>query len=284
MLVKEIENPFYAEVILGARALISDQGGALFLTSSEGKHEEERRMIDLLRTGGIDGLILAPVLDDRATFAHLFALQQQRFPFVLLGEVKGLPVSMVTVDNVHASRKAVRYLIQNGHTRIIHFAGPRYSAQSQYRIQGFWRGFSETHLKCEDSFIVPAGDHLEDGYQAALAVFRDRKPEERPTAVTCFNDLIALGVMRALYELGIGIPDDVSVVGYDDIQIGRYIAAPLTTVRTPSNEMGRSAAALLLRQIENPGEAKPERAIIEAELVVRKSTRSLLTTDEEPVS
>ncbi len=275
MLVKEFDNPFYAEVILGARRLVNEQGGALFLTSSEGAHEEEHRLIDLFRESRLNGMIIAPLLGERADFGRLFELQREQFPFVLLGEVRGLPVSMVTVDNLQASRDAVQYLIRNGHTRIVHFAGPAYSAQSWYRAQGFMRGFSESHLVFEEQFILPAGDHLEDGYRAALAYFKGRPPDERPTAVTCFNDLVAFGVMRALHEIGLPVPEAVSVIGYDDIEFAKYQRPPLTTVRTPSGEMGRIAAELLLRQIQDPQHTEPEKRVVPASFVLRSSTRPL---------
>ena len=120
--------------------------------------------------------------------------------------------------------------------------------------------------------MIRAGAHLEDGYRAALAYFGSVAPDARPTAVTCFNDLVALGVCRALAERGLRVPTDVAVVGYDDIPLLEYLPVPLTSVRVPTFEMGRLAAELLLRHVEGGPSVPTQKIYLDAELVVRRST------------
>ena len=275
LLIKEIDNPYYAEVVLGARAHANEQGYTLLVASSEGEYDAERRAVELLQAKDVEGLIATPVLDEHADLSHFFELKRRNFPFVLLEEVLGVRASLVDVDNRDASRKAVEYLIRQGHTRIVHFAGPRYSMHSEERLDGVRHACSASHLIFHDDDAIEAGAHLADGYRAALACFRKRTGSARPTAVTCYNDLVAIGVCRALHELGLRIPDDVSVIGFDDIPLLEYLPVPLTTVRMPKAAMGEVAAQMLIRHIESKTAVPPQKVLLEAELVTRASTRAL---------
>src|SRR5689334_1573773 len=196
LLIKEIDNPYYAEVVLGARAHANEQGYTLLVASSEGEYEAERRAVELLQAKDVEGLIATPVLDEHADLSHFFELKRRNFPFVLLEEVLGVRASLVDVDNRDASRKAVDYLIQQGHARIVHFAGPSYSMHSAERIDGVRDACSRSHLILTDGDIVEAGAHLADGYRGAIAYFRKRTAGARPTAATCHDDPAAAGVTR----------------------------------------------------------------------------------------
>lgn len=272
LLIKEADNPYYAGLVAGARAAAEARGYTLLVTSSEGDYDAERRAVELLHAKEVDGLLVTPVLDERADLSHLFELKRRRYPFVLLEAVRGVPASLVDVDNVRGACAAAGHLIQLGHTRLAHFAGPAYSMHTQERVHGVRRACSAAALLFTDAHVVAAGAHLEDGYRAALAHFGALASDARPTGVTCYNDLVAVGVCRALAELGLGVPGDVSVVGFDDIALTEYLPVPLTTVRVPKEEMGRLAAELLVAQVEAPGPERPERHFLDAPLVVRAST------------
>ena len=275
LLIKEIDNPYYAEIVLGARGHAQEHGYTLLVASSEGDYDAERRAVELLQAKDVDGIIAMPVLDEHADLSHFFELKRRNFPFVLLEEVRGVPASLVDVDNVEASRRAAEYLIGQGHTRLVHFAGPSYSMHSQERIDGVRRACSGSRLIFTDHDIVPCGAHLEDGYRAGLAFFQDCPPAERPTAVTCYNDLVAIGLWRALSQLGLRVPDDVSLVGCDDIPLLQFLPVALTTVRIPKFRMAEIAAQMLIRHIESRTVLPPQKVFLDAELVVRGSTRPI---------
>lgn len=272
IVIKEIDNQYYAEIVLGARSYANEQGYTLFVASSEGEYLAERRAVELLQSKAVDGLIATPVLDEDADLSHFFDLKRRNFPLVLLEDVRGVQASLVDIDNEDASRKAVEYLIQLGHTRIVHFVGPRYSTHSQERLDGVRRACGASRLIFADDDTVPAGAHMADGYRAGLAYFQRRTIENRPTAVTCYNDLVAVGLCRALRELELAVPDDVSVIGFDDIPLLEYLPMPLTTVRVPKFRMGQLAAEMLIRHVESKAMLPPQKAFLEAELVVRRST------------
>lgn len=275
LLIKEIDNPYYAEVIVGARREANARGYTLLVTSSEGDYGSEQRIVELLKSKDVDGLIITPVLDGDTDLTHLFELKRRNFPFVLLEGIRGLQASLVDIDNVAASQQAAAYLIRQGHTRLVHFAGPEYSMHSGQRLEGVRRAYSESRLIFTDDVVVPAGAHLEGGYRAGLEFFRGRRREDRPTAVLCYNDLVALGLYRALAELGIGVPEEVSIVGCDDIQLLDYLPVPLTTVHVPKVEMGELATRMLIRHIETRENIQPQKVYLDAQLVVRGTTRAL---------
>jgi LacI family transcriptional regulator/LacI family repressor for deo operon, udp, cdd, tsx, nupC, and nupG len=274
LLIKEADNPYYAGIVSGARSVAEARGYTLLVASSEGDYDSERRAVELLHGKEVDGLMVTPVLDARADLSHLFELKRRRYPFVLLEQVRGVPASLVDVDNVQAASAAAAHLIALGHTRLVHFAGPGYSMHTHERIDGVRRACSAAAVVFTEADVVAAGAGLADGYRAALAYFRGRARGEHATAVTCYNDLVAVGLCRALAELGLRVPDDVSVVGFDDIPLAEYLSTPLTTVRVPQAAMGRLAAELLLAQVEAPAPPPPERHFLDAPLVPRASTRA----------
>jgi DNA-binding LacI/PurR family transcriptional regulator len=278
LVIKEDDNPYYAGLVAGVRAVADAHGYVLLVASSEGDVRAERRAVELLQAKDVDGLLLTPVLGDEAEadLSPLFDLKRRGVPFVLLESVRGVPASLVDVDNVRASCAAAEHLVALGHTRLAHFAGPAYSTHTHERVQGVRHAASASAAVFTDAHVVTAGAHLEDGYRAALAYFGGLPAAERPTGVTCYNDLIALGVCRALRELGLRVPEDVSVVGFDDIPLLEYLNVPLTSVRVPVAEMGARAAELLVAQLGGAGHGAPptppERHLVRAELVVRAST------------
>ena len=274
VLIKEADNPYYAGIVAGARGAAEARGYTLLVASSEGDYDAERRAVELLHAKEVDGLMVTPVLDGSADLSHLFELKRRRYPFVLLEQVRGVPAHLVDVDNVQAASDAAAHLIGLGHTRLAHFAGPGYSMHTHERVHGVRRACSASAVLFGDAQVVAAGPGLEDGYRAALAYFRGRAPGDRPTGVTCYNDLVAIGVCRALAELGLRVPDDVSVVGYDDLQLLDYVSPRLTSVRVPKREVGRMAAELLHEEIEGGPPAAPRKEYLRAELVLRESTRA----------
>jgi LacI family transcriptional regulator len=284
-IVKEAANPYYAEVLAGIRGAMAERGYLISTISSEGKCDAEQAIVRQAMRQGVAGLIIAPVLNDDTDLSYLFELKRNNVPFVLLENIRGVRADLVDIDNVRASLDATRYLLGLGHSRIAHFAGPAYSEHSQERAEGVRRGFSESHLAFDESLMVPAGDAFQDGYLAGLEYFREAS-EAPPTAVLCYNDLVAIGLLRALRELGIRVPEDVSVIGFDDIQMLEYLPVPLTTVHVPKLEMGRRAAEMLIRRIESGHDEAVEKVVLEATLVVRQSTAAPAgsTVDADPAA
>ncbi len=275
LLIRELDNPFYMAIASGVREYASSKGYLVVIASSEGDHTYEEKITKNFSRTDRRGAIIAPVLEGTAEIEHLFRLKMVNFPIVLLENVKGIRANVVSIDNVKAVKTAMKYLFDNGHSRIIHFAGPKHASHTYERIDGFRRAYSESYYAFNNEMIVFAGAHIEDGYRACFEYFNQRQREDYPTAIICYNDLVALGAMAALNELQISVPDDVSVIGNDDIPFTRHIPMQLTTIHTPMVELGRKAAEILIRNIEAPEPLPVENVVLDAEFIVRKSTRPL---------
>jgi len=275
LLIRELDNPFYTAVALGVIEYASSKGHLVLIASSEGNHVYEENVTRSFSSKNIEGAIIAPVLEGTAEIEHLFRLKMINFPFVLLEKVKGIQANVVSIDNIKAMKKAVKYLIDNGHSKIVHFAGPKHASHTYERIDGFHRAYSESHFAFNSDMIIPTGAHFEDGHQKCLEYFHGRPRENYPTAIVCYNDLVALGVMAALNEMNIKVPDDISILGNDDIPFSRNVPVQLTTIRAPMVELGRKAAEILIRHIESPKSLPIENVVFDAEFIVRESTKAL---------
>jgi len=275
IIIKDLNYPFYTSIATGARQYANSKGYSVVVSSSENDHEYEKRLTHLFSTREIKGTIIAPLVEGAAEIEHLFQLKRINYPFVLLEAVKGIHANVVAIDNLKAIKKAVQYLMGIGHTKIVHFAGPPQSSHTQERIEGFRQAFSESTLVFNKKMIVSIGSQYEESFSKTLEYFKDRPREDYPTAIVCFNDQQALGVIMALREARIRIPEDISVVGNDDIYYASMYPVPLTTIKAPQHEIGRKAAEILIRMIESAALCPPEQVMLETEFVIRQSTRPL---------
>lgn len=278
VVVKERSNPFFAEVAEGVSKRAAEAGYTVYTASSEGDYATETDIIKDLRQRDTDGLIIYPVINGQTDLSNLIELRQARVPFVLMEHIMGVKAHTVDVSILSAAKIAVKHLIDGGHRRIVHFSGPSYSRHSDERIDGMRHAFSESELAFSNEMVIPAGARIEDGYRAGIEYFKSVSDEKRPTAVTCFNDLVALGVLRALRECDLSVPEDVSLVGCDGIDLVDYLSVPLTTIRSPIREMGARAASILIDHIEAGERPEPQTVRFEPEFVVRESTRTLHTS------
>jgi len=275
IIIKDLTYPFYTSIATGAREYAKSKGYSVIVASSENDHEYEKQLSHLFSTKDIKGIIIAPIVEGASEIEHLFKLKMINYPFVLLEDVKGIQANVVAVDNIRAIKKAVKYLIESGHSKIVHFAGPPSSSHTQERIEGFRHAFSESPLVFNKSMIVSIGSDHEESYRKTLEYFKHKNRKEYPTAIVCFNDLQALAVITALKELNIKIPDEISIIGNDDISYAKIYPVPLTTISAPQHEIGRRAAEILIRNIESPKFLQIERVVLETEFIIRESTKVL---------
>lgn len=279
IVIKERGNPFFAEIADGAARCARESGYTVFTASSEGDFSAETEIIQNLQRRDIDGLIIYPVMNEQTDLTNLVELRRARMPFVLMEHILGVKAHTVDVNLLAASKAAVKHLIEGGHRRIVHFAGPSYSQHSDDRIAAMRHAFSESELAFSDRMVIKAGARMEDGYRAACEYLEAVSEKRKATAATCFNDLVAIGVARALREHGLRVPEDVSLIGCDGIDLLDYMPTPLTTIRTPHREMGARAAKILIDQVEGNTQPDIQKVSFEPEFLVRGSTRPLEPSD-----
>jgi DNA-binding LacI/PurR family transcriptional regulator len=242
--------------------------------TSEGSHEQEIKAVENLLEKGVQGSIIAPIVTEQAEIDHLFYLKSINFPFVLMEEISGIQANVVSIDSFSATQKVVRHLVDAGYERIIYFAGHYPSSHTQKRIEGFRRGIGESSIVLSDSLIVSAGTTFQNGYSKGMEYFQSTRLEY-PMAVVCYNDLVALGLHSALTQLNIKVPDQVAIVGYDDIEFAKHCPTPLTTVKTPRIELGKKAAEILITNIESKKPANFQTILLPTEMVMRESIGDL---------
>ncbi|HVO75492.1 MAG TPA: LacI family DNA-binding transcriptional regulator [Ignavibacteriaceae bacterium] len=277
LIIKDLGYHFYTSIAEGVREYAYSMGYSVVISSSHDDHEREKKISHFFSAKDIKGSIIAPTVNSKAEIEHLFRLRMINYPFVLLEDVKGIQANVVSIDNLKAIKKAVKYLINNGHKRIVHFAGPPQSSHTLERIRGFWHAFSESHLVFSKEMIISIGSDYEESFNKAKEYFIHKKHDEYPTAIVCFNDHQALAVMMALKELNICVPDDISIIGNDDIYYSQIYPIPLTTIKAPKREIGKRAAEILIRNIESPTLLPVEKVILDTEFIVRESTKTLIS-------
>lgn len=275
VIIKDINYPFYTSIVSGVKDYANRVGYSVIITSSEDDHESEQRLTQVFSSKDIKGTIIAPIVKGEAEIEHLFKLKMINYPFVLLEDVNGIHANVVAVDNKRAIKKAVKYLIENGHEKIVHFAGPPNSSHTQERIEGFRNAYSESTLIYSHDKIISIGSDYNESYKNSFDFFKKLKKSDYPTAIVCFNDQQALAVMEVLLELGIKVPDEISIIGNDDIYYSRIYPIPLTTIRAPQEEIGRQAAEILIKNIESSTILPMEKVVLDTEFIVRKSSKVL---------
>ncbi|WP_327665591.1 LacI family DNA-binding transcriptional regulator [Streptomyces sp. NBC_00498] len=272
LLVLDMGNPFFVDVARGAERAARDAGLGVMVCNSAQSPAEEAEYLSLFAEQRVRGVLLTPA---EATGPTVEAFRRHDIPFVLVDRVaEGATECSVSVDDVNGGALAVRHLIDAGHRSIAYVSGPRTLNQVQDRRQGALRALEEAGLPSSALRELPT-ERLD------VAAGRDAGARllgltERPTAVFCANDLLALGVLQSLYAAGVRVPDDIAIVGYDDIEFAAAAAVPLTSVRQPAVHMGALAADLLLEEIEAADDPEREhehrRVVLQPELVVRGSS------------
>lgn len=266
ILTQDIESPFFTRAMRGIEEGLAGSGYAPIIVSGHWNAAEEAERVRLLLARRIDGLvILTGHLDDAQILE--FARHQ---PIVVTGRRLDAPnVRTRSLDQESGGYLATRHLIGLGHRRIAHIAGPRDQSDATERYAGYLRAHHEAGLTPSPELVVQ-GDFLEPG--GLLAMNRLLDAGHSFSAVFAANDQTAFGARVAMYRRGVRVPDDVSIVGVDDLPAAAYLTPPITTVRQPIYEMGRYAASALLQML---GHAAPDVHVPPLELIVRETTRRI---------
>lgn len=238
------DNPYLADILDGMINAASEDGYNVTLYTRLPPDDEEKHL-PLLLDRHVDGLCLvAPNLDSRLPRL----LQRARMPFVVVGMSNpGKGISWLDVDNQTGARLAVECLVQHGHRKIAHFAGPPAQKAAMERAAAFRAAMAEHGLPVREEWVAPCGFDTARAYEVAKHILC---PPDRPTAIFAAHDETAFGIIFAARDIGIRIPDELSVIGFDDIREAALVNPPLTTVRQPAREIGYSAANALVGMLD----------------------------------
>jgi LacI family transcriptional regulator len=279
IIIPDITNPFFTDVIRGVENEARAHGYSLILTDSNEDPALERENLDILFARRVDGILLAPT-GANAAQDHL---TRRRSPLVFFDRVSpSFSGSAVVTDNLGAAFDATRHLIGLGHERIAIITGRLNLSNGLDRLEGFRKALQQAGLPLRDEYLQRGDFQLESGHSCGLRLLQLEVP---PTAIFCCNNLMTLGLMRALGELGVACPGRVSVLGFDDFDWAANFSPRLTTIAQPTREMGKQAVQMLIRNIKsfkesvNSGEEKV--VVLKAELRVRDSTAAPYSTLSE---
>lgn len=264
LLVPDIQNPFFADIIHGVVEEANRLGYYALFGHTEEQSEKEREYVEVMKSQRVSGLILATAMTSDQTVEHL---SQGTLPFVLVNRVCDSTNNFVAVDDRGAAENVVTYLAQLGHERVAHIAGPLYTKTGLNRMHGYRTALRDHHIPYRSDYLVEGHFTPESGYEAAHVLLSRLDRAEYPTAIFASNDMAAMGVMRYLREIGLRVPNDVSLVGFNDIYLAEQIG--LTTVHMPAVQMGEASVKMLLSLIRGEN---PDPVLMDVNLVVRDTT------------
>ena len=266
MIIPNNSNPYFAEIIRGVEDRCFAAGYNVILCNSNDDPERQAGYLRVLAEKRIDGLVLVVTGSDAIARATLGGINM---PLVVLDrEVSGVSGDLVEVNHVLGSQMATRYLLELGHPRVACISGPPGLSPSSQRRAGWKDALEKAGVERTESDLARGDFTARGGYLAMQALLK-RRP--RPTAVFACNDLMAFGALTAAREAGIDVPQQLSIVGFDDIDLAAFSAPPLTTVAQPKQQIGTVAAELLLDRVGN-ARADNRQMILDPELRVRAST------------
>jgi DNA-binding LacI/PurR family transcriptional regulator len=268
LIVSEITNPFFPELIQGFEDIAVEHGYEILVSSTNYDPKRMSHCIRRMLERKVEGVavmtfgIEEPLLDQ---------LAKRKVPLVFIDVAPERPgISLLKVDYQHGIRQGVQHLAALGHRNIAFVAGPMRLHSAQSRSAAFSKSLKECGISPNPAWIIE-GDHTLEGGIAAMEQLLAAKP--MPTAVMCSNDMTAIGVLHKLYRAGLRVPDDLSVIGFDDIHFTKVTIPPLTTIQMSRYDLARSAFTALRAHVEVSEQSTPKREYnIQTDLIVREST------------
>jgi DNA-binding LacI/PurR family transcriptional regulator len=265
VIVCDIENPFFTNILRAIQDVLTKQNYVLLTTNSDEDIELERIHLKMLRANRVSGLILVPAASDYRQYQSLL----QDMTVVAIDRAPhNLNTDTVTVDNLLAVKNAVHYLMDLGHRRIGYLTGDLTISTWRDRIEGFLAAHREVGHEIDPSLIQKGYFTKPDGHKAMEQLIHQPDP---PTAVISGNNTITLGALQAIHDHSLRVPDELSIIGFDDMDWATSMQPPLSVIAQPTYEIGRRATEMLLERMDNP-EMPVRHIVLETELILRAST------------
>ena len=268
MIIPDVTNPFFPAVVRGVEDVAYKRSYRVVLCNTDNDPHKETSYLNELRSYRPAGLLVIPAAESHIT-ALLRSLASSGPPVVCVDRrPAGWDGDVVVVANEEGSYAATRHLLRMGHKHLAVITGPLHLTNASERLKGFRRALDEARVSIESEYVQEARFDRPSGYQAALRLLR---MVPRPTAIFACNDLMALGVFLAARELNVACPEELSIVGFDNLDFAEFTAPALTTVHQPGYQLGATAARLLLERIDGLKQ-RPKKVVLQTELKVRNST------------
>lgn len=272
VLASAVGSPFQMMMFRGINSVLEREQYHLLFHNVKPEDQDDPETLASLMAYRPAGYIILKGAEGRSS-VHARRIAEEGIPLVSHGRLEGLETHSVNFDNRRGMRLMADYVMDRGHRRVAHLAGPIFSQGAKERKLGFMESLVEHHVPYNEGQIVDAGETAAEGYLAARELLKD--PKKRPTAIVCFNDMVAMGVYRAAHELGLDIPRDLSVTGFDGVELTEMMWPPLTTLNIFPETLGQKSAELLLKVIRNQVGRGFVTEWVDVELIERGSVRPL---------
>jgi len=270
LIVSDITNPFFAEIASSIENLTFLEKYSLILCSTNGKYEKETFYINQLSEWRVDGIIL---ISPKISTSYLKILDERNIPVVLVdNESPGGELDVIKVDNYRGGKIAAEHLISLGHKKIACISGPFTDNPSYDRVKGYKDVLIKHGIDVDEDLILAGNFDVISGVQCADVLFEKK---EKPTAIFACNDLMAVGVIKSATAHNLRVPEDLSVIGFDDISLAKYTVPPLTTIKQPMHEIGEQALNCMMEIIKNPNKAC-RTITLNVRLEERQSTKMII--------
>lgn len=278
LVVSDITNPFFAQVLRGAEDCALANNYVLITLNSDDKVEREKKILAVLRSSRVDGILLV-VAPNAGDSTHISNLLKSGIPIVCLDRVdENIPLDCVSVNNIDASQMCVRHLIQQGHRRIAIITGSPTLQPSRERLQGYHAALKEAKINVESGLIKEGDFHQASGYRLGKELLLVHR---RPTAVFVSNGMMTIGFIHALNEVGLRCPDDIAVASFDDLPSAEAFHPQITVVSQPAYQIGHDGAHLLIDRLQRKiSSQSPVSIRLNPELKIRESTSIRLDLKE----
>ncbi|GEL10774.1 LacI family transcriptional regulator [Flavobacterium glycines] len=270
LVIPDIQNPFFVDVVRGVEDYAYQNNFAVMIGNFGQDEKKEKLYLDILQSENIDGLIVAPIHGKDKGVENLV---KKNIPVVCIDRgLTDVDVDVVKVNNEQGAFSAISHLLSIGHKRIAFISGNFKIPTYIERLSGYKKALSEYGVAFDESLVFARDTDYKSGFEIANKIL---ELDNRPTAIFSGNNLLTLGALEAIHAKSIKIPEDISIVGFDDMPWSISLNPPLSAVRQPGFDMGRKAAEMLYERIVNPTREK-ENVILKTELMLRKSTAPIV--------
>ncbi len=267
LLIPDIENEMFPPIIKGIETYARKNGYNLMLSCTNEDIDIEKNFINKMSQGAVDGFVVCSMTQNSD---HVRQLQRDGIPVVLVARYYGDKINAVVIDNFHAGYDATNYLINSGNKRIAIVVGRTDLSLYRERYEGYKAALKNADIIYDDRLVIHETSGANGLYKAIMNVL---KSEDRPDAIFATNDHKAIISMQAVNDVGLRIPEDISVLGFDNIKISKLLNPPLSTVSQPLYDMGSLAAKKLINIINGNGPVEPVVDVFDTEIIVRKTTK-----------
>ena len=266
LVISDISNPFFTRVVRGIEDVANENGFNLVLCNTDEEGQKEKAYLRILQRKQVDGFI---IVSSERNSTHINSLLEDNVPVVLLDrKLEGIHADSVVVDNIEGSYQAISHLINMGHRKVGIIHGPETIMTGRDRLEGYQRALRDYNLPLDSKYIKEGNFKQEGGYSMTLELL---DLEDPPSALFVANNLMTVGAFKALRERGIKIPEEMALIGFDDMEWASLASPPLTAVSQPTYKLGTSAANLLLNRIKTRAPQRAQEIVLKPELVIRES-------------